>query len=50
MLKDGTATSGMRVRATFRFRKPDRDWLIVHDQVSVPFDGASGRAVTGLEP
>ena len=49
-LKDGTATSGMWVRATFCFRKLDRDWLIVHDQVSVPFDVASGRGVTDLEP
>ncbi|MEU9833848.1 SgcJ/EcaC family oxidoreductase [Streptosporangium sp. NPDC048047] len=49
-LKDGTATSGMWVRATFCFRKVDGRWLIAHDQVSVPFDMASGEGVTDLEP
>jgi ketosteroid isomerase-like protein len=49
-LKDGTATSGMWVRGTFCLRKAGHDWLIVHDQVSVPFDTASGRGVTDLEP
>ena len=49
-LKDGTATSGMRVRATVCFRKPDRSRLIVHHQVPVPFDAASGNGATGLEP
>ncbi|MCO5991589.1 nuclear transport factor 2 family protein [Actinoallomurus spadix] len=49
-LKNGTATNGMWVRATFCFRKIDGDWLIAHDQVSVPFDIASGRGVTDLEP
>jgi ketosteroid isomerase-like protein len=49
-LKNGTATSGMWVRATFCFRKVDGDWLITHDQVSVPFDIATGRGVTDLEP
>ncbi|MFF0312032.1 YybH family protein [Streptosporangium sp. NPDC004379] len=49
-LKDGTATNGMWVRATFCFRKVDGRWLIAHDQVSVPFDTASGRGVTDLEP
>lgn len=49
-LKDGTATSGIWVRGTFCFRKLDRNWLIVHDQASVPFDIASGKGVTGLEP
>ena len=38
MLKNGTATSGMWVRATFCFRKIDGNWLIAHDQASVPFD------------
>src|SRR6478752_768741 len=37
-LRDGTATSGMWVRATFCFRELDHNWLIVHDQASVPFD------------
>ncbi|WP_067812370.1 YybH family protein [Actinomadura kijaniata] len=49
-LKDGTVTKGMWVRATFGFRKIDGEWLIVHDQVSVPFDMRSGRGVTDLEP
>lgn len=47
---DGTATNGMWVRATFCFRKIDGDWLIVHDQASVPFDMPSGRGVVDLEP
>ena len=49
-LKDGTPTSGMWVRGTFCFQKLDHDWLIVHDQASVPFDIASGKGVTDLEP
>jgi ketosteroid isomerase-like protein len=49
-LQNGTATSGMWVRGTFCFRKIDGDWLIVHDQASVPFDVATGRGVADLEP
>jgi ketosteroid isomerase-like protein len=49
-LRDGTATSGMWVRGTFCFRKLDGNWLIVHDQASVPFDIVSGKGVTDLEP
>jgi ketosteroid isomerase-like protein len=49
-LKNGTATSGMWVRATFCFRKTDGNWLIEHDQASVPFDVASGKGVVDLEP
>jgi ketosteroid isomerase-like protein len=49
-LQNGTATDGMWVRGTFCFRKLDGDWLIVHDQASVPFDIASGKGVTDLEP
>ncbi len=49
-LKNGTATSGMWVRATFCFRKTDGNWLIAHDQASVPFDMASGKGVADLEP
>jgi ketosteroid isomerase-like protein len=49
-LRDGTATSGMWVRGTFCFRKVDGSWLIAHDQASVPFDAASGRGVTDLQP
>ncbi|MCO5971917.1 YybH family protein [Actinoallomurus soli] len=49
-LKNGTATSGMWVRATFCFRKVDGTWLIAHDQVSVPLEVVSGRGVTDLRP
>ncbi|TMR95332.1 YybH family protein [Nonomuraea basaltis] len=49
-LKNGTATSGMWVRGTFCFRKIDGNWLIAHDQVSVPLDILSGKGVTDLEP
>lgn len=49
-LRDGTATSGMWVRGTFCFRKVDGSWLIAHDQASVPFDVASGKGVTDLQP
>ncbi|MFI7448958.1 YybH family protein [Nonomuraea sp. NPDC049714] len=49
-LKNGAATSGMWVRATFCFRKTDDHWLIAHDQVSVPFDIASGKGVADLVP
>ncbi|MDT0542467.1 MULTISPECIES: nuclear transport factor 2 family protein [Streptomyces] len=49
-LRNGTATSGMWVRATLCFRKTDGNWLIAHDQVSVPLDIASGKGVTDLEP
>ncbi|MEU0805587.1 nuclear transport factor 2 family protein [Streptomyces sp. NPDC005970] len=49
-LRNGAATSGMWVRATLCFRKTDGNWLIAHDQVSVPLDIASGKGVTDLEP
>ncbi|MEV5707895.1 nuclear transport factor 2 family protein [Actinoallomurus sp. NPDC052274] len=49
-LKNGTATNGMWVRGTFCFRKIDGNWLIVHDQASVPCDISSGKGVTDLEP
>lgn len=49
-LRDGTATNGMWVRATFVFRRSGGDWRIVHDQASVPFDVVSGRGVADLEP
>jgi ketosteroid isomerase-like protein len=49
-LKNGTATGGMWVRGTFCFRKIDGDWLIAHDQASVPFDVATGKGVVDLEP
>jgi len=46
----GVAVDGMWVRATFGLRRTDGHWLVTHDQVSVPFDIATGTAVTGLEP
>jgi ketosteroid isomerase-like protein len=49
-LATGTETSGMWVRATLCFRRVDGEWLIAHDQVSVPFDIRSGRGVADLEP
>lgn len=49
-LKNGAATNGMWVRVTYGFRKIDGLWLIAHDQVSVPFDLATGRGVVDLEP
>ncbi len=38
------------VRWTTCFRKVDGNWLIAHDQVSVPLDVESGRALLNLEP
>lgn len=49
-MASGAETSGMWVRATLCFRRVDGEWLIVHDQVSVPFDIRSGRGVADLEP
>jgi len=49
-LRDGTATSGMWVRITYCFRKVDGAWVIAHDQVSVPLDIRSGKAIVDLEP
>jgi len=49
-LSNGTATSGTWVRVTFGFRKIDDDWLIAHDQISVPIDMLSGKGVADLEP
>jgi ketosteroid isomerase-like protein len=50
----GTLKNGNRadswVRWTAGFQKIDGNWLIVHDQVSVPVDMASGRALLNLEP
>jgi ketosteroid isomerase-like protein len=48
-LKNGNRTDYW-VRWTGCFRKIDGNWLIVHDQVSVPFDVKSGRALLNLEP
>ena len=50
----GTLKNGNRrefwLRWTAGFRKIDGNWLIAHDQVSVPVDLATGRAVLDLEP
>jgi ketosteroid isomerase-like protein len=50
----GTTTSGqtvsMWVRWTACFRKLDGRWRITHEQVSVPIDMDSGRALLDLEP
>jgi ketosteroid isomerase-like protein len=43
-------SSGYWVRWTACFRKIDGDWLIAHDQVSVPLDVKTGRAMLDLEP
>ena len=48
-LKSGTQTAYW-VRWTTCFRKIDGNWLIAHDQVSVPLDVESGRALLNLEP
>ncbi|WP_043622960.1 YybH family protein [Nonomuraea candida] len=49
-LAGGPATGGTWVRVTFGFRKIGGAWWITHDQVSLPIDIQSGRAMTGLEP
>ncbi|MBE8521530.1 NAD(P)H-dependent oxidoreductase [Amycolatopsis sp. H6(2020)] len=49
-LKNGVVTDGMWVRATFVFRKTGGDWVIVHDQASVPLDMATGQGRTDLAP
>lgn len=49
-LENGTATDGMWVRVTFCLRKIDDNWLIAHDQVSVPFDISSGKGMADLVP
>ena len=48
-LKNGKRTD-FSVRWTACFRKIDGNWLIAHDQVSVPVDPESGRALLNLEP
>jgi uncharacterized protein (TIGR02246 family) len=50
----GTLKNGKRndvwVRWTACLRQIDGNWLIAHDQVSVPLDIESGRALLNLEP
>jgi uncharacterized protein (TIGR02246 family) len=41
---------GPWVRYTAGFRKVDGNWFIAHDQVSVPVEFGSGRALLNLEP
>jgi len=48
-LKNGNRTDSW-VRWTGCFRKIDGNWLIVHDQVSVPIDIESGKALLNLQP
>jgi uncharacterized protein (TIGR02246 family) len=43
-------TMGPWVRYTAGLRKIDGTWFIAHDQVSVPADFVSGRALLNLEP
>lgn len=49
-LATGARAEGTWVRATFGFRRIDGDWLITHDQASVPVDVLSGSVATDLEP
>jgi ketosteroid isomerase-like protein len=50
----GTLTTGQQIgnwlRSTACFRKINGTWLLVHTQVSVPVDLATGRAVLSLKP
>ena len=50
----GTLKNGDRkdfwLRWTTGWRKVESTWLIAHDQVSVPIDVQSGRALLDLEP
>jgi hypothetical protein len=50
----GTLKAGgdvdMWVRATLGRRRIGGQWLIVHDHESVPFDAATGQALTALQP
>jgi uncharacterized protein (TIGR02246 family) len=48
-MKTGS-TSAVWVRSTVCFRKTNGTWRIVHVQVSVPVDLASGKALLDLKP
>jgi uncharacterized protein (TIGR02246 family) len=48
-LKNGNTTDHW-LRSTTCFRKIDGNWLVAHDQVSVPIDLEAGRALLNLEP
>ncbi|MFF5445734.1 NAD(P)H-dependent oxidoreductase [Streptomyces sp. NPDC012888] len=49
-LPGGAVTGGTWVRVTFCFRKIDGEWLVTHDQVSVPLDVLGGTGFVTLEP
>jgi len=49
ILKNGNRT-GFWLRWTTCFGKIDGYWIIAHEQLSVPIDPQSGRAVLNLEP
>ena len=49
MLKNGTKNERW-LRSTMGFRKIAGNWLIAHDQVSVPLDLEHGTALMNLEP
>jgi ketosteroid isomerase-like protein len=50
----GTMKNGQKadrwLRWTACYRKTNGKWLIVHEQVSVPVDLRSGKAVLDLQP
>jgi uncharacterized protein (TIGR02246 family) len=46
---DGTDVA-MWVRSTAGLRRDDHGWKIVHEHSSVPFDSATGEALTRLRP
>ncbi|MWV49912.1 SgcJ/EcaC family oxidoreductase [Rathayibacter sp. VKM Ac-2803] len=50
----GTLHSGdevsMWVRATLVWKRIDGSWRIIHDHESIPWDPATGRGLTNLEP
>jgi ketosteroid isomerase-like protein len=48
-LKNGSRTD-FWLRWTMGFRKIDSNWFIAHEQLSVPVDPKSGRALLDLEP
>jgi ketosteroid isomerase-like protein len=49
ILKSGSQ-AGFWLRWTTCFQKIDGNWLIAHEQLSVPIDPESGRALLHLEP
>jgi ketosteroid isomerase-like protein len=46
----GGTRSWFDAYASLGRRRIDGQWLIVHDHESVPFDAATGQALTGLQP